>query len=605
MRCLEKRPADRWQRVEEMLPHLESFAIPSGGITPAQNGPAAVKRALPIWVKAAIPAVAGAVVAVLWMGLGSSGTDVETAGAEALVSGEARRLIVVPLENLTGDPEVDVWSELSAEWIGRAIDQPRPVDVVPASAVRDAIKAQGADASVTALAERLGARWAVAGSLARTGEQVRFEVEFREVASGERLRSLDPVVGPVDSIEAVVGRLANLAAAAAVTLLDPGAPPWYSTISLAPSVQLFRDYLVQGELFCQGQELESIQAGDRVLEQAPDFIPALLLLRVAHSNLNRNLEADSLTQLLERLRDRMTAAEVAEQDWMWGMRGADALYRFDPTGAGANKAGLTYQRANRLQGALDRFLTMDLEAPCVRDWEPWWINTANTYHLLGRFEEELQLSRRGLERFPEARRLLDRELSALAALGRVEAVDSVLEFIDNLPPAPGDGSRAEGASLELRAHGHREAAEATARRAVEWYADAPAVERPAFGAALYAAGRWSDVDTLFASLLLTAPENVTYLRRRGVALARLGRREEALEMSRRLELLVGRPNVRGNHFAGQSEIAAALGERDEAVRLLRRAFDVGYAYSIAIHQQPAYDGMWGYAPWENLVRPRP
>jgi serine/threonine-protein kinase len=31
MRCLEKRPADRWQRAEELMPHLEALLTPSGG----------------------------------------------------------------------------------------------------------------------------------------------------------------------------------------------------------------------------------------------------------------------------------------------------------------------------------------------------------------------------------------------------------------------------------------------------------------------------------------------------------------------------------------------------------------------------------------------
>ncbi len=35
MRCLEKLPADRWQRADEMIPHLDAMVTPSGGMTPA------------------------------------------------------------------------------------------------------------------------------------------------------------------------------------------------------------------------------------------------------------------------------------------------------------------------------------------------------------------------------------------------------------------------------------------------------------------------------------------------------------------------------------------------------------------------------------------
>ncbi len=41
MRCLEKKPADRWQSAEELLPQLEALATPSGGVTPTETMPMA------------------------------------------------------------------------------------------------------------------------------------------------------------------------------------------------------------------------------------------------------------------------------------------------------------------------------------------------------------------------------------------------------------------------------------------------------------------------------------------------------------------------------------------------------------------------------------
>jgi tRNA A-37 threonylcarbamoyl transferase component Bud32/tetratricopeptide (TPR) repeat protein len=43
MRCLEKKPADRWQRAEELLPVLEALTTPSGGITPTDTQPFAAE----------------------------------------------------------------------------------------------------------------------------------------------------------------------------------------------------------------------------------------------------------------------------------------------------------------------------------------------------------------------------------------------------------------------------------------------------------------------------------------------------------------------------------------------------------------------------------
>jgi Tol biopolymer transport system component len=46
MRCLEKKPADRWQTGEELLRQLETLTTPSGGITPADTKPVAPVRAV-------------------------------------------------------------------------------------------------------------------------------------------------------------------------------------------------------------------------------------------------------------------------------------------------------------------------------------------------------------------------------------------------------------------------------------------------------------------------------------------------------------------------------------------------------------------------------
>jgi serine/threonine-protein kinase len=53
MKCLEKRPADRWQSAEELLDQLEVLATPSTGITPTQTRPVEAlpsARGFPRWL---------------------------------------------------------------------------------------------------------------------------------------------------------------------------------------------------------------------------------------------------------------------------------------------------------------------------------------------------------------------------------------------------------------------------------------------------------------------------------------------------------------------------------------------------------------------------
>ena len=51
-------------------------------------------------------------------------------------------------------------------------------------------------------------------------------------------------------------------------------------------------------------------------------------------------------------------------------------------------------------------------------------------------------------------------------------------------------------------------------------------------------------------------------------------------------------------------ITAALGERDEAIRLFQVAFENGASYGLWAHTEPAVDDLRGYPPFESLVRPR-
>jgi serine/threonine-protein kinase len=93
MKCLAKKPADRWQTADELLPQLEALATPSGGATPTRTTPVtAPGSGWQVWV-----ALAGAVVSVVAVML-----------AVLLSGGEPEgppRLVVLPFENLGAEED--------------------------------------------------------------------------------------------------------------------------------------------------------------------------------------------------------------------------------------------------------------------------------------------------------------------------------------------------------------------------------------------------------------------------------------------------------------------------------------------------------------------
>jgi len=91
MRCLEKKPADRFQSAHQLLDRFEELAMPSGGMTPAGTAPhpAARRSRRPVYLAAAL--LFALTVGGLWLW--------RRQGAPTAAAGPMR-LAVVPFENL-------------------------------------------------------------------------------------------------------------------------------------------------------------------------------------------------------------------------------------------------------------------------------------------------------------------------------------------------------------------------------------------------------------------------------------------------------------------------------------------------------------------------
>jgi Tol biopolymer transport system component len=75
MRCLEKKPADRWRYAEDLLPQLEALATPSGGMTPTGTAPMRASRGsalTPVRIAAIAVVVAAVIGGVLWVNRGNT-----------------------------------------------------------------------------------------------------------------------------------------------------------------------------------------------------------------------------------------------------------------------------------------------------------------------------------------------------------------------------------------------------------------------------------------------------------------------------------------------------------------------------------------------------
>jgi serine/threonine-protein kinase len=103
MRCLEKRPADRWQSAEELITQLEAVLTPSGGITPTATLPVAAASA-PRSRRLPLAIVLGALVVLLGFGAWRLAHRMPAAGAGgSLTAVTAKRVGVLPFASRSRD----------------------------------------------------------------------------------------------------------------------------------------------------------------------------------------------------------------------------------------------------------------------------------------------------------------------------------------------------------------------------------------------------------------------------------------------------------------------------------------------------------------------
>ncbi len=146
-----------------------------------------------------------------------------------------------------------------------------------------------------------------------------------------------------------------------------------------------------------------------------------------------------------------------------------------------------------------------------------------------------------------------------------------------------------------------------AERAVAWLRGRPPEEarrtRTLLARSLRMAERWDEATPIHETLARETPDELDCVGTLGILAAHRGGRAEALRVSEKLRRLE-RPYLLGKNTLMRARIAAWLGEKDQAVDLLRTAFAEGLMHDIGPHRDMDLASLRGYPPFEELVKAR-
>ena len=618
-RCLEKDPVQRLQNALDLKHELEdvrsegasSISLPAS-TTSAAPAPAAKPPSSTSQISIVVPvpgrrlAWLGAIVAALvvigsyWLWTRSSTSRLETsAGPAAATPAGTDRITVARFENRTGDATLDPIGDMVADAITREF--PRLVHLARAPLGRG---------------ESAPQRLAVTGAYFLDGQSVRIQGSVLDGA-GTVLHATEPAISPRTDAGKAVDLTRERILGAIATFTDPTFP--MGRPSRPPLYGAYREFSAGMDLFAD-EPLKAIEHFRRATELDPDFFTAWSLIATAYANVGDRARQAEIHERMNAMRDRLTPGERARLAWSLHSaegRILDALKAlreaetFEPDNLIVNYLIGYYElRLNRPQATIDQYNKVNAEMmnrSTPGGWRYSRLTAAN--HLLGRHEEELRLAIVAKGLFPSSLFTRNDELSALAALGRMDelrrAVDDTLTITVLGGGTPGASMRV--AAEELRAHGRRTESLELAKRSVAWYRNRPPSElteanRLALAQSLYAAEEWAEAGKLTATLLKEQPANTVYVTLAGAIAARIGERAVAAKHAAALAQEPSAPA--GAIELRRAQLASLMGEREQAVELLRTAFARGLSMSTALHRHMDFEPLRGFAPFDELMRPK-
>jgi eukaryotic-like serine/threonine-protein kinase len=587
MRCLEKRAADRPQTASDIVQLLDSINTPSGGTTPAATAP---------WRGGGLPRVAalvgaGLLLAVLGVVVGRA--IVRSRGAD---DASASRIFVSRFANNTGIPSVDQVGSMAADWITRGLAETGLFDVVQDS---------GGSAGTV-----------VRGAIYRRGDSLQLLAQITDARSGRVVRSLGPVgaaaADPLAGIELLRGRVVGSLA----TLADGGFGGLAALTSHPPSFDAYRVLVDARDAADRYDHATAVAHYLRAAAMDSSYMYPVVAAAESYYRLGQCDVVDSLAAVLRDRRARLTPYEAYSVDevgaqcrgaWEAAYRAANRKEELAPRSElaryGVAVAALAVGRPAETVELLDALDDERRRRSALRSRFEYYLTYSRALHLVGSYGRELEIARRMRQLFPDLDDALAVEMRALVALGRVDELRPLLDRAFTMSSVP----TLEWTAEELRVHGRTAEARAVASELADWIRGRPSQEvqtvamRSALARALYAAERWDEARVLVDTLVQRYPASVGLLGLRGRIAARLG--DSATAQAASNALLSASQSSRETNALTRAKIAALLGQRDIAIRLLRDAVAQGEMQALRMREDPDLLGLRDYPPFETLVRP--
>lgn len=456
----------------------------------------------------------------------------------------------------------------------------------------------------------LAARYRIAAEVRAGADSLYLTARVTD-RTGTGLRAIDPVVVPRAATQAGLRHMADMLAIAIAAGRSPVLASWAPTAAipdtwdglqaLDAALRAWNPPAQPGKLFQAAARLDPTSGTPIVLEAL-------------------SLSKARLTAASDSLLDQLAASSRRLGPWDRAVIDVARAWNHDDFAAGHAASHRLLELAPRSEWALFTAYaaihlgrgreTLDLLARIPPDlaWPRRWSDIIRGQALMqvGDYDGALAHAQAGLIRNREDPMWRQTIVKALAAMGRVEEVEAICtraltESINAVVVGQ--------AVSQLRAYGHQaDAARLVARylAAVRSTGASEAAYNEERALIDYNAGLWDDMDQALRALPAERIDRNLELRSLRVMAAaargdRIAVRTELARVSENRELVA---QVGPAELAGlRAEVAALLGDRDEAVALVAEMLRRGFPRELSFNILAGLDRLKGYAPFDQLVRP--
>ena len=335
MRCLEKNPADRWQRAGEMLRALDAAVTPSGayptpGAVAAATNPRTRRRRNEL-IAGGLVSVALIAAALVWFGQeGRAGTLI---GDDVLAQDDL--VLVSEFQNRTADSTL---AETVTDAVRVELQQSRVVQVMSQRAMWDGLRRMGLghdtalpDSTVRELAERESAKAYIVGDIARIGSGYQLTARVLATEGGAEALTARATAANESELIGAVGELGKaLRRGIGESLRSVRAAPPLAKVTTA-SLPALRAYMAASRAENDGDRPRGIVLAKQALALDSTFASAWGLLYVLYSNSVQTSLATEAAARAYALRDNLSEVErlrvmaryhsirgeVAEEEAIW------------------------------------------------------------------------------------------------------------------------------------------------------------------------------------------------------------------------------------------------------------------------------------------------